>query len=79
MSLKEFFVTFSGMFIADVFWALYIKSVKNELALRAGIFAVLLYLAGAISVLNYVKNSWDLIPACLGSFLGTIFVMKAFK
>jgi hypothetical protein len=37
----------------------------------SGVWAVALFIPGALVTLSYVKDPWLLIPACLGAFTGT--------
>ncbi len=65
--------TFIAMFATDLFWALYIASVKAESPMTAAGWAVALFLLGAVAVLGYTRNRWLLIPAACGAFCGTWF------
>jgi len=67
----EWFLVFTCIFLADVFWALYIKKVQQSKPLAAGMWAVFLFIPGAFVTLSYVHDPWLLIPAGFGAFTGT--------
>jgi len=62
---------FFAMFFTDVLYAYYIQSVQNAQALRASLWAAILYILGGIVVIGYINNPWLLVPSVLGAFAGT--------
>lgn len=68
----DWLIAFCAMFATDLFWASYVAAIKNGLALHASLWAVALFLVGAVAVLGYTRNRWLLIPAALGAFFGTL-------
>lgn len=60
-----------AMFVTDICWAYYIRRVKDAQALQSSLWAVFLFLTGAVGAISYVNNPWFLIPATLGAFVGT--------
>ncbi len=71
MSLKVWIVLFLLNVSDDALATLYIRRVAAGEALQAGVISILLTVAVAYSVINYVKNWRYLIPIALGSGLGT--------
>ena len=59
------------MFATDFAWSLYVTAVKDADPLRASLWAVALFLLGAVAVMGYVRDRWLLLPASLGAALGT--------
>jgi hypothetical protein len=62
---------FAAMFASDFAWSLYVAAVKDGAAIRASLWAVALFLLGALAVIGYTRNRWLLIPAALGAAAGT--------
>ena len=62
---------FVAVIILDILWAKYIQHVGEKRPVKAANYAVLLYLLGAFAVTSYVDNPYLLIPASLGSWIGT--------
>lgn len=59
------------LFLADICWALYFMKVTERKALQAGVWAIFIYLFGAISIYSFVQDKSLIIAALIGSFLGT--------
>lgn len=59
------------LFLADICWALYFMKVSERKAAQAGVWAVLIYLFGAVSIYSFVEDKSLIIAALIGSFLGT--------
>ena len=64
------------MFLADVCWALYFMKITDRKAAQAGFWAVMIYLFGALTVTSYMEDKKLIIPALIGSFLGTYITVK---
>lgn len=59
------------MFITDVCWALYFIKLEERKGIAAGSYASIIYLLGVFTVTHYVSDFTLIIPAIIGSFLGT--------
>ena len=68
---SKYFLIFAIMFNADVLWAVYIKWAAEGKAGLASIASVLIYIIGAFTFGEFIKDPYILIPAGLGCFLGT--------
>lgn len=71
MSVMSFIVTFIAVFVVDIFYTYYLKSINENKALTAGFWGAVVWLIGSIAVIEYTANHWLLIPACIGAFCGT--------
>lgn len=71
MSVMSFIVTFIAVFVVDIFYTYYLKSINENKALIAGFWGAVVWLIGSIAVIEYTANHWLLIPACIGAFCGT--------
>jgi len=60
----------------DIFYALYTLSITNKFAYRSATYASIIYLFAAFGTINIVDNHYNIIPAVLGSWLGTFVVIK---
>lgn len=67
---------FIAMAITDVCWAYYFIKVGERKAVQAGVWATLLFFAGAVVTTNYVDDNSLMIAAALGSFVGTWLTIK---
>lgn len=67
----DFIFTFIAIFVVDIFYTYYLKSVNESKALKASLWAAVVWLIGSFAVISYTTNHWLLIPACLGAFCGT--------
>jgi len=74
-----YLLVFFSVFLADVAWAMYFKSIADKKEYRAGFWGALVYLLGFITVTHYVENKWLILPALCGAFLGTTLTLKYFK
>ena len=66
-------------FISIIFDIVYTKSVlyiSRLIPKKAAITSVLLYLLTAIGTINYVKNPFNLVPICIGAWIGSYFILK---
>ena len=62
--------------LVDIVWVYYIKHITNNNPHSAAFFAFLIYFIGGASIISYTSNTWLLIPAALGSYLGTYLAVK---
>jgi uncharacterized membrane protein YfcA len=76
MSVMSFIVTFIAVFVVDIFYTYYLKSINENKALTAGFWGAVVWLIGSIAVIEYTTNHWLLIPACIGAFCGTFVGIK---
>ena len=69
--MLSFIITFVAVFVVDIFYTYYLKSVNENRALVAGFWGAVVWFIGSIAVIEYTANHWLLIPACIGAFCGT--------
>jgi len=67
----EYVIVFLSMFVVDVLYAIYLKSIENNKPLFASFMATIVFFVASIATIGYVDNHWLLIPACAGAFAGT--------
>lgn len=63
-------------FIIAFAWGKCVKAVSDNKPLNAALWSGFITLLGAITIVSYTKNNWLLIPAVIGSTLGTYFSIK---
>jgi hypothetical protein len=71
-----YIVVFLAVFLMDMVWTLYIRSLAQGKIIKAASLSALVYSISALSFVEIVKDTYLLIPATLGAFLGTYFTMK---
>lgn len=64
------------MFFTDVLFAMYVRRTSQGKALQAASFGALIFVFAGFVVVGYVNNLWLIIPAAIGSFIGTYVVVK---
>ena len=69
--MLDYVITFFALFFTDVFYTHYLKSVQDNEAVKASLWAVVVFFIASVAVINYTTDHWMLIPACLGAFCGT--------
>jgi Na+/melibiose symporter-like transporter len=72
----EYILTFFAVFFTDIFYTYYLKSIQEEKALNASIWAATVFVVACVAVINYTTNHWLLIPAAAGAFCGTFVGMN---
>ncbi len=72
----KYIVIFFALFFTDIVWTLYIRWSAAGYALKAAIMSVFIYIIGAWTLLELVKDIYIMIPASLGCLLGTYFTIK---
>lgn len=72
----DYIITFLAIFLLDIVYTYYLRSVQHNQVIKASIWAVACYVLGSIAVINYTTNNWLMIPAILGAFFGTFVGMK---
>jgi len=75
----EYVITFFALFFTDIFYTYYLRSIQNERALAASLWAVIVFVIASVAVINYTTDHWLLIPACMGAFCGTWVGMRLRK
>jgi hypothetical protein len=71
MRLSDFTVVFAATAAADGCWTRYMQSVKKGCAIPSAIWSAAIIVVGAISIIEYTRDSLYVIPAALGAFIGT--------
>lgn len=68
------------IFIIDLIvsfaWAKSVKAISDNKPLKASLWAGFITLSGGITIIGYTINHWLLIPAVIGSSLGTYLSVK---
>ena len=72
----EYIAAFLAMFFTDMFYTYYLSAIEKNRAVMASIWAVVLYLFGALIVVGYTRDVWILVPAVIGGVLGTYVGVK---
>ncbi len=78
----ETFNTFHALLVflsttfTEIIWVLYIRRTSSGKALAAALFSMTLVVVGAYVVISYIENNWYLVPAAVGSFIGTIAAVR---
>jgi hypothetical protein len=67
----EYPAAFFAMFFNDVFNAYYIQAIQQARALKASVWATVLYILYASAIIGSAHNLLLLIPAAAGAFAGT--------
>ncbi len=72
----EYIQTFLQMLVLDFLWAVYIRSVAQHAAVKAGVIGSALFILGSLVTISYVHDAWNIVPAALGGFLGTYWSVR---
>jgi hypothetical protein len=72
----KYIIIFIALLITDVIWAFYIRWSASGKAFRAAVMSILIYVIGAFTFAEFIKDQWVLIPAGLGCFIGTYVTIK---
>jgi len=75
-SMLSYITTFVAVFVVDIFYTYYLKSITENKAIKSGLWGAVIWLIGSIAVIEYTADHWLLIPACLGAFCGTYVGIK---
>jgi hypothetical protein len=67
----KYVLIFFVLLLTDAIWTLYIRWAAEGKAFRAAVASVLIYIIGAFTIGEFIKDHWVAIPASLGCFLGT--------
>lgn len=68
---QQFLLVFFAMALADVCWTYYFIKIEERKSVSAGLWGIGIYICGAFTVMSYMKDTSLLVPAILGSFVGT--------
>ena len=74
-----YLITFIAVFLTDVLYIYFIKSIQDNKAVQAAFWSVVVTATASITVINYTENHWTLIPALAGAFFGTLVGMTVRK
>jgi uncharacterized membrane protein YfcA len=74
-----YLITFIAVFLTDVLYIYFIKSIQDNKAIQAAFWSVIVTGTASITVINYTENHWTLIPALAGAFFGTLVGMRVRK
>ena len=72
----EAILIFLATSCSDILWVFYIRRTGEGKAVAAAVFSAMIVILGGLVILAYVGNSWYLIPAALGAFIGTTLTIK---
>ena len=72
----DYVITFVAVFLTDILYVYFLKSVQNNQVVQASLWSVVVTLTASIAVINYTENHWTLIASLLGAFAGTYIGMK---
>ena len=71
-----FIVVFIVDLVVSFAWAKSIKAIATDSPVKAALWAGIITLFGAFTIISYNINNWLLIPAVAGSSLGTYLSVK---
>lgn len=75
----DYVVTFFAVFLTDIIYTFYLKSVQLNNIWKACFWATAVTATASVAVISYTENHMMLIPSLLGAFVGTWFGMKYMK
>lgn len=67
----RWFAAFAALVVLDFAWARYNIACTEKKPNVAGLYAIVIYALGGLTVITYVEDHWTLVPATAGSFFGT--------
>ncbi|MBI5072169.1 hypothetical protein HZB93_04805 [Candidatus Falkowbacteria bacterium] len=76
INVVEAILIFLATTASDILWVFYIRRTGEGKAVAAAAFSASIVLLGGLVVLAYVGNTWYLIPAAFGAFVGTLITIK---
>jgi len=71
-----YIVVFLVVFVIDVIWTLYIRALAQNKIIFAAVLSALVYSLSVFSFVEITKDTYLLIPAAIGAFLGTYSTMR---
>jgi hypothetical protein len=72
----QWIAVFLILAVADVCWTYYFIKISERKSVEAGIWGSAIYLCSAFGILSYTEDRTLVIPAVLGSFLGTYLTVE---
>lgn len=72
----KYVLIFFALLVTDIIWTLYINWAAEGKPIKAGVASIFIYVVGAFTIGEFVKDPWVLIPAGLGCFVGTYITIK---
>ena len=72
----EYIVTFLAVFVTDLMYVYFVKSIQNDRPWFAAWWSMVVTFTASVAIINYTTDHWALIPALLGAFFGTWCGMK---
>lgn len=75
-TLLEVLTVIGAILINDISWALYIRRVQVDAAVRAAGWAVVIFVSSAIATYSWIHNPWLIAVAGFTTFFGTYGVIK---
>lgn len=69
-------LVFVALFLSDICWIGYFISIEKRNSLWAAIWGTTIYLFSIFAITNFIHDISLLIPAILGSFIGTYVVVE---
>jgi hypothetical protein len=67
----KYLIALVFMVFLDFGWAKYIKNISDLRPFHAAVWSVIIYVIGASVVLLVVEDSFIIVPASIGTFIGT--------
>lgn len=64
------------MILADIAWAYYFITIEERKSVKAGIWAMLIYVFGMFVTHHYIDDWTFGIAAVIGSFIGTVIAVE---
>ena len=77
--MLTYLITFIAVFLTDVLYIYFIKSIQDNKTLQAAFWSVIVTGTASITVISYTEDHYALIPALAGAFCGTLLGMKLRK
>jgi Na+/melibiose symporter-like transporter len=74
-----YIITFIAVFLTDVLYIYFVKAIQHDKHWQASFWSVVVTFTASITVINYTEDHYNLIPALLGAFFGTLLGMKLRK
>lgn len=77
--MTTYIITFIAVFLTDVLYIYFVKAIQNDRAYQAAFWSVVVTFTASVTVINYTEDHYNLIPALLGAFFGTLLGMRLRK
>lgn len=76
--LNALFV-FTASLVLDILWVLWVKKIGDKKAVASAFYSFATVMLSGYIIVEYVGNTWLLISAALGSFVGTYLTVRFVK